>query len=98
MGLRRQISGKMQQAEDDVAVECEAGDEKRRRSENVKQSGGEKERDVLDMVALNAPEALDPVVGGELARVRLGIERRLAQILGRPEASVDLHHPRDRQP
>jgi len=55
-------------------------------------------RRALQVIELNSADPLDAIIGFELSRARIGIERRAPDILWRAEAAILLDHPHDSEP
>lgn len=98
MRLRGEVRREVQQARYHVAVEQDPRLKQRRVGKDEQQASDEEERQVLQVVHLDTPDALDALVGQQLLGIRAGVERCLAQILQRAVAAFLPRHPRDGEP
>ena len=72
MGLGGEISGEMQKARHDKAVEEPPRERQRRIGQNIKQAGDQKVRQALEVVELDSPDAVDRRVRLKLPRAGVG--------------------------
>ena len=86
MGPRGEIGGKVQESRHDVSIEKHAREQQRGIRQDEEKTGDEEERQVLQVVQVNSPDALDGLVRFELLRIRRGVERRFLKVLRRAEA------------
>jgi hypothetical protein len=63
MGLRAEISGKMEQARRDKAVEQPPRQQQRRIGQYKEETGGQKVRQTFEIIELDAADAVDVLVG-----------------------------------
>src|SRR5271170_3555824 len=98
MTLRCEVGRKVQQPRNDIAIEEPSRDQKRWVGQDKEKAGGEKKRQVLEVIQLDSPDALDALNRLELLWVGLRIEGRLPDVFRRAEATLNLHHAKDGQP
>ncbi len=74
--LRGEIGREVQKSADDITIEQHAGEQKRGLVQHVKEAGHQEKRNILEVIELDAPDAVDVLVGFKL----LWIGKRIEQV------------------
>src|SRR6266700_25569 len=98
MGLRSEIGRKVQQPRHNISIEKDASEQERWPGRDEKKRGNQEERQVLQVIQLNAPNTLNALVGRKLLWIRFGVKGCLLKVLRRAKTAFYLHHANDSEP
>jgi hypothetical protein len=85
MGPCGEIGDDVQEPRHHVAVEEHLREQQRWLGKDEEKAGDEEERQVLQVIQLDSPDALDAVVGLELLRIGLGVQAVFLMSSGEPK-------------